>query len=76
MALSENLMLARKAKGYTTEDIANKVNVGKQAIGKYESGIRVPNGIILVEIAEVLGTTAEALVKGKAENFLPENSNN
>lgn len=76
MALSENLKIAREQKGYSLEYVANRVHVERQTIWKYEQGIAVPNGILLVEIADVFGTTCEKLVKSNAKKFLSEISNN
>lgn len=76
MALSENLRTARESKGYSLEDVASRANVERQTIWKYEHEIMIPNAVVAVNIAEALGTTVEKLVKGKAENFLCEKTNN
>ena len=69
MALAENLRHLRELKGLTLEEIAKSADITKQAMNKYEQGKMVPNGIVLVDIAEKLGVTAEKLVKGKANDF-------
>lgn len=63
MALANNLKNARLNLGLTLEEVAAKLSVDFPAVYKWENGIRVPNGIRLVQLAEVFGTTAEALVK-------------
>ncbi|MDE6776418.1 MAG: helix-turn-helix domain-containing protein [Oscillospiraceae bacterium] len=65
MALSENIREIRTQKGLSLEDVAKCANITRQAMWKYEQGQLVPNGIVLVQIAEKLGTTCEELVKGK-----------
>lgn len=67
MALSENIRKNREQLGLTLEEVAESANVTRQAMSKYELGTLIPNGIVLVSIAERLGTTSEALVNGKHE---------
>ena len=51
---SENLKTIRKAKGYTQEELAIKVNVVRQTVSKWEKGLSVPDADVLSHIAEVL----------------------
>lgn len=67
MALAENLRHLRKLKGFTLEEIAESADITKQAMNKYEQGKMIPNGIVLVDLAEKLGTTCEKLVRGKTD---------
>ena len=65
MALPENLKTARLNLGLTLEEVAKRLNVGYPAVYKWENGIMMPNAVRIVELAEIFGTTAEKLVKGK-----------
>ena len=38
MNFSEKLQLLRKSKGFTQEELAEKLNVSRQAVAKWESG--------------------------------------
>ena len=38
----ENLKTMRKAKGYTQEELAIKLNVVRQTVSKWEKGLSVP----------------------------------
>ena len=67
MSLSENLKQLRQQRGFTLEETAESVNVTRQAICKYEQGKMIPNGLVLVDLAIFLGTTAEKLVYGKEQ---------
>lgn len=40
---SDNLKTIRKAKGYTQEELAIKVNVVRQTVSKWEKGLSVPD---------------------------------
>jgi transcriptional regulator with XRE-family HTH domain len=59
----------RKAKGFTQDDIANKVNVSSQAVSKWENDINMPDVGILLNLGDILGVTTDELL-GK-ENPVP-----
>lgn len=59
----------RKAKGFTQDDIANKVNVSSQAVSKWENDINMPDIGILLNLGDILGVTTDELL-GK-ENPVP-----
>lgn len=51
----------RENKGLIQVDLANKLNIAKQTIYKYEKGIAVPSVSILVELADILGCSMDYL---------------
>ena len=61
---SENLKAMRKAKGYTQEELAIKINVVRQTVSKWEKGLSVPDADVLSQIAEVLDTKVSVLLGG------------
>ena len=54
--LKDNLKLARKAKGFSQEELAIKLNVVRQTISKWEQGLSVPDAEMLISISEVFDT--------------------
>ena len=52
----------RKSKGYTQEQIADKVNISYQAVSKWENDISSPDISILGELANILGVTTDELL--------------
>lgn len=52
----------RKNKGYTQDDIANKVNVSSQAVSKWENDINMPDVGILLNLGELLGVSTDELL--------------
>ena len=62
--LGENLKAMRKAKGYTQEELAIKINVVRQTVSKWEKGLSVPDADMLSQIAEVLDTKVSVLLGG------------
>lgn len=61
---SENLKAMRKAKGYTQEEVAIKLNVVRQTVSKWEKGLSVPDADVLIKLAEVLDTKVSILLGG------------
>ena len=60
----ENLKAMRKAKGYTQEELAIKINVVRQTVSKWEKGLSVPDADVMSQIAEVLDTKVSVLLGG------------
>lgn len=65
VAFAENLKKLREEKGYSQAELAEKVGIAQSMIAQYERYMKVPTIIVAVEIAKVLGTTCEQLVKGE-----------
>ena len=61
--LRENLMMLRKANGFSQEEIAEKIDISRQAYAKWETGATVPDIEKCVRLAEVYGVTVDSLVK-------------
>ena len=58
----ENLKTMRKAKGYTQEELAIKLNVVRQTVSKWEKGLSVPDADVLCKIADVMDTDVSTLL--------------
>ena len=54
----------RKAKGYTQEELAIKLNVVRQTVSKWEKGLSVPDADVLSKIADILDTKVSILLGG------------
>lgn len=67
MSLSESIKKYRLEKGLTVEEVGRAINASHSTVTNWERGRKIPNGIFLVDLARVLGTTAEILVYGDSE---------
>ena len=65
--LNENIKNFRKNKGYTQEELANKLNVVRQTISKWEKGYSVPDAELLKKLAEMLDTDVSQLLGSTIE---------
>lgn len=63
MIFSDKLQLIRKNKGFTQEDFAEKLNVSRQAVAKWESGQAYPDITNLIQISNLLNISIDYLVK-------------
>jgi transcriptional regulator with XRE-family HTH domain len=59
---SERLRELRIAKGYTQQDIADKIHVNKQTISQYERGVRQPQIEVLEQLADVFNVDMNYLL--------------
>lgn len=62
---AENLKKIRKDKGYTQEILAEKLNVVRQTVSKWEKGLSLPDVDMLSKIANVLETDMNILLDGQ-----------
>ncbi len=63
MDFSEKLLTLRKAKNLTQEELAEKLNVSRQSVSKWESGQAVPELDKIVAISTVFDVTTDYLLK-------------
>ncbi len=69
--LNENIKSYRKKNGLSQEDLAAKLNVVRQTVSKWETGLSVPDAEMLIKLAEVLNTSVNSLL-GETEGSVPE----
>lgn len=63
MDFSEKLLTLRKAKNLTQEELAEKLNVSRQSVSKWEGGQAVPELDKIVAISAVFDVTTDYLLK-------------
>lgn len=71
MTLSERIREARKRVGMSQELLAERMEVSRQAVAKWESDRSAPSAERLFRLAEVLGTTTQFLLWGDTETADP-----
>lgn len=62
MELKKKLKYLRKQKGLTQEDLAEKLNVSRQSVTKWESGKSLPNLENIKEISNIFSVSIDLLV--------------
>lgn len=71
MGFEKNLMLIRKKKRISQDDLAFMVGVSRQTIYSWEAGINSPNITMLQRISEVLEVGPDELLNGYGVDRLP-----
>ena len=70
--LDENIRRFRKSKGLTQEELASSLNVVRQTVSKWETGLSVPDADILPQLAILLGVSVNQLLgTGQSEQTDP-----
>ena len=70
---SEKLYELRKEKGFSQEELAEKLNVARQTISKWETGMTVPDTNNLIELSKIFGISIDDLVGKKDEEVIEDN---
>ncbi len=73
MNFAENLQNLRKKKNMTQDELAEKLQVSRQAVSKWESGSGYPETEKIISICEIFNCSMDELIKGKIS--LDENDN-
>lgn len=66
MDLKDNISVRRRAASLTQEDVASKLGVSRQTVGKWESGRATPELEKLINLCDLLGCSLDELV-GRSE---------
>lgn len=69
--ISTNLQLLRKINKYTQEEVAEKINVSRQAVAKWENGDSLPDINNCIALAQLYDVTVDNLVNGLEESNAP-----
>lgn len=65
MDFKERVFQARKAKGFSQEDLAEAIGVSRQAVSKWETGEAMPDLEKLIALCNTLDQNMEYLALGK-----------
>ena len=72
MQFEKNLVLLRKKKGLSQDELAFAIGVSRQTIYTWEAGLNYPNIVMVKKIADVLEVTTDDLLNGFEVNRLPK----
>lgn len=67
MELAERLVNLRKERGLTQTEVAEKVNVSRQIVSKWETGDRAPGRNNLKALSELYGVSIDSLLSSDGE---------
>lgn len=75
MILAEKIMELRKKNGWSQEELANKLNVSRQSVSKWESAMSVPELDKILQLSEIFEVSTDYLLKDANEkaDYVPGN---
>lgn len=68
MKLSEKIISLRKNCGYSQEELAEKLNISRQAVSRWESGTAMPDANNILQISKLFGVTADYLLNDEYQS--------
>ena len=70
MILADKILQLRKANGWSQEELAEKLNVSRQSVSKWESASAIPDINRILELSKIFGVTTDYLLKDDLETVL------
>lgn len=73
MTLPEKIIKLRKVNGWSQEDLAEKLNVSRQAISRWENGSALPDAQNVLQISKLFNVTTDYLLNDgyNSDNDIP-----
>ena len=65
MTIGNKILSLRKARGWSQEELAEKIGVTRQAISRWESDSAKPDADKIVDICDLFGVSADYLLRDK-----------
>jgi transcriptional regulator with XRE-family HTH domain len=73
MKIEDKLLKLRKEKGLSQEEVADRLNVSRQTISKWETGQSSPDFDKIIPICEFYNITSDELLTGEKNIVVEEN---
>ena len=74
MSLSENLQFLRQRRGITQEQLAEELDVSRQSVSKWESGVSYPEMDTILKLCDIFHVDMDTLLRGSAEQSVTEDT--
>lgn len=68
MKLPDKIIKLRKANGWSQEDLAEKLNVSRQAISRWENGTALPDAQNVLQISKLFHVTTDYFLNDDYES--------
>lgn len=67
MTMGEKLLKLRKARGWSQEEMAERVGVTRQAISRWESDSAKPDADNIITLCDLFGVSSDYLLRGEGD---------
>ena len=71
MILADKIIDLRKKNGWSQEELAEKLDVSRQSISKWESAQSVPDMGRILKLSQIFGVSTDYLLKDEIESIVP-----
>ena len=71
--IADFIKMQREKNGYTQDELAKLIPIGRTAVSKWERGISLPDHTSIIKLSEVLGVSINEILNGQYNN---ENNDN
>lgn len=68
MILAEKIMSLRKQNGWSQEELAEKLDISRQSVSKWESGTSIPDIEKIIKMSQLFGVSTDYLLKEKDDD--------
>lgn len=72
MILAEKITALRKKKGWSQEELAEKLEISRQSVSKWESAASIPDIDRILALSSLFGVSTDYLLKDELERELPQ----
>lgn len=69
MILADKILNLRKSNNWSQEELAEKMNVSRQSISKWESAAAIPDINRILDLAKIFGVTTDYLLKDELDDL-------
>ncbi len=69
MILADKIILLRKRKGWSQEELAEQLGVTRQSVSKWEGVQSVPDIQKIIQMSEIFGVTTDYLLKDEMRRY-------
>ena len=73
MVLADKIMNERKKKGWSQEQLADKLGVSRQSVSKWESAQSIPDINRILELSKLFDVSTDYLLKDEIQNNATDN---
>ena len=68
MTLADKIILERKKRGWSQEELADRMDVSRQAVSKWEAGQSTPDLDKILQLSRLFGVTTDYLLKDEVQH--------
>lgn len=71
MILADKIIMLRKKNGWSQEELAEKLDVSRQSVSKWEGGLSIPDLNKIIAMSALFGVSTDYLLKDSLEEVTP-----